>query len=60
MPVSSFFLFRGPGVLALDGDRDHGLADRDAATLSIRRDGPWVIDVRAAMRLAVREGMMRQ
>ena len=60
IPLDTPVLFRGPGVLALDGDRDHGLADRDAATLSIRRDGPWVIDVRAAMRLAVREGMMRQ
>ena len=58
IPLDTPVLFRGPGVLALDGDRDHRLGKSDAATLRIRRDGPWVIDVPAAMRLAVREGMM--
>ena len=58
IPLDTPVLFRGHGVLALDGDRDYELGGRDTATLSIRRDGPWVIDVRAAMRLAVREGMM--
>ncbi len=60
IPFATPVLFPGPGVLALDGDRDHRLGRRDAATLQIRRDGPWVVDVPAAMRLAVREGMMRQ
>ena len=60
IPLDTPVLFRGQGVLALDGDRDYGLGPRDAATLSIRRDGPWVIDVGSAMRLAVRAGMMDQ
>ena len=60
IPFDTPVLFPGPGVLALDGDRDHRLGNHDAATLQIRRDGPWVIDVPAAMRLAVREGMMHQ
>ena len=60
IPLDTPVLFRGQGVLALDGDRDYGLGPRDAATLCIRRDGPWVIDVGSAMRLAVRAGMMAQ
>ena len=60
IPFDTPVLFPGPGVLALDGDREHRLGKHDAATLQIRRDGPWVVDVPAAMRLAVREGMMHQ
>ena len=60
IPLDTPVLFPGAGVLALDGDRDHRLGKHDATTLRILRDGPWVIDVPAAMRLAVREGMMHQ
>ncbi len=50
--------FRGPGVVALDGDREHKLRDEEHAWVSIRRDGPFVIDVEAAMRWAVAQGIM--
>ena len=50
--------FRGKGVLALDGDRDHRLEVNESAVVEIRRDGPPIIDVRAAMRHAVAEGMI--
>lgn len=50
--------FRGPGVLALDGDRDHRVADQRGLTVSIRRDGPFVIDIDAAMRAAVGRGII--
>jgi hypothetical protein len=49
----------GPGVLALDGDRDHKLLDGHALTLEVRRDGPWIVDLAAAMRWAVAQGMIR-
>lgn len=51
--------FTGPGVLALDGDRDHKLLDGHSLSVEIRRDGPWVIDVDAAMHWAVAQGMIR-
>ena len=38
----------GPGVLSFDGERDLVLDD-GGATLTIRSDGPWVIDVAAAL-----------
>ena len=50
--------FRGPGVLALDGDRDHKLGPEHGLSVEIRRDGPWVIDIEAAMRWAVAQGMI--
>ena len=51
--------FSGPGVLALDGDRDHKLGSAHALHVEIRRDGPLVVDVEATMRLAAREGLVR-
>lgn len=50
--------FAGPGVLALDGDRDHKLLDSMALAVEIRRDGPWIIDIEAAMRWVAAQGMM--
>lgn len=50
---------QGPGVLALDGDRDHKLLDHHALHVEIRRDGPWLLELPAAMRWAVARGIMR-
>jgi hypothetical protein len=51
-------IFEGPGVVALDGDRDLKLLDGEQMRVSIRRDGPFVIDIEAAMRWAVSQGIM--
>lgn len=50
---------RGPGVLALDGDRDHKLLEDQALNVEILRDGPWMLDLEGAMRWAVAQGMIR-
>jgi len=50
--------FRGPGVLALDGDRDIRIREGETATVTLQRDGPAVIDIEAAMRWVVAQGMM--
>jgi hypothetical protein len=50
--------FDGIGVLALDGDRDHPVGSSHHVTLTIRRDGPHVLDLRAAMHWAVAQGMI--
>jgi hypothetical protein len=42
----------GPGVLALDGDREWQLAAGQGATVTLRRDGPRVIDVERALTLS--------
>ena len=50
---------RGPGVLALDGERERVLKAGQAATLRVERDGPWVIDVPATLARAAAAGLYR-
>jgi hypothetical protein len=42
----------GPGVLALDGERQHVLEPGQRATVVVRRSGPRVVDVACALALA--------
>ena len=49
--------FEGEGILALDGDREHRLANKRSVSMSIRRDGPWVYDVGAAPFAVKPEGL---
>lgn len=58
IPFNKLMIFHGPGVLALDGDRDHTLAQGETAEVTVRRDGPRILDVEGIMRWAVRAGMM--
>ena len=39
----------GPGTLALDGEREWSLGPGSRATMTVRRDGPRVIDVERAL-----------
>jgi hypothetical protein len=50
---------QGPGVIALDGDRDHKLLPGEVAQVHVQRDGPRVLDVDGAMRWVASQGMMR-
>jgi hypothetical protein len=50
--------FCGPGVIALDGDREHSLQVGEQASVTLRRDGPRILDVEGIMRWAVGAGMM--
>ena len=45
---------RGPGVLALDGEREIVLGAGERATITVNPDGPHVIDVDAAVAAAQR------
>jgi predicted polyphosphate/ATP-dependent NAD kinase len=49
----------GPGVLAFDGERDRVLKSGQSARLTVRRDGPWVIDVARTLALAAACGAFR-
>ena len=46
----------GDHVLAFDGEREHRLPASTTATARLTRDGPRVIDVEGAMRLAAQRG----
>lgn len=49
----------GPGMLALDGERERRLRRGMVARLSVRRDGPRVVDVPLVMKLAACRGLFR-
>jgi len=49
----------GPGVLAFDGERERVLRSGQRARLSIRRDGPWVINAGATLACAAQRGVFR-
>lgn len=47
---------RGPAVFAVDGERAGMVSDGEWASMTIRRNGPRVIDIRRTFSLAVRSG----
>jgi len=49
----------GPGVLAFDGERERVLKRGQRARLTVRRDGPWVIDVAKTLAQAAASGAFR-
>jgi hypothetical protein len=49
----------GPGVLALDGERERRLTSGQRVRLAVRRDGPRLIDVAQTLRLAACRGLFR-
>ncbi len=51
---------QGPGTLAFDGERERTLKPGQQAELTIRRDGPYVVDVRAAMHRAAEIGAFKR
>lgn len=68
VPVSSYrpiaageaVVLEGSGVLAFDGERERRLRSGQPATIRVRRDGPWVIDIRKALTLAACRGLYRE
>lgn len=51
--------WHGPGVLAVDGEREHTVRDGETVTLTLRRDGPRVIDIDRIMSIAACRGLFR-
>lgn len=50
----------GPCVLAFDGERERVLDKGQRARLSVRRDGPWVIDATRALSEAASIGLFKR
>ncbi len=47
---------RGPAEFVVDGERGDRLADHEWGSMTLRRDGPRVVDIRRTFSLAVRRG----
>jgi len=59
LPGESVVL-EGPGVLALDGERERRLKAGQRAAVSVERDGPWLIDTEKALAVAACRGLYQQ
>jgi hypothetical protein len=44
MELGQTYIVKGPGILAFDGDRSIKLEASDHAEISVRQDGPWIIE----------------
>jgi len=49
--------FTGPGVLALDGERERSIGPGQRVTMRLSRTGPRVVDIEKAMKLAACGGL---
>ncbi len=56
MPLGEGCTWAGPGLVELDGDRRFALGEGERAHLTVRRDGPRVVDVTQALRLGAESG----
>jgi predicted polyphosphate/ATP-dependent NAD kinase len=45
-----------PSVLALDGEREVEVGEEDCISVHLTRDGPWLIDIKKALKEAVQKG----
>ena len=54
LPEGGCLRFAGPGVLAFDGERERVIREDDVVTVTVRTDGPLVIDVARALQCAVK------
>jgi hypothetical protein len=57
LPVGEPVEVEGPVLLAFDGERKRRLHEGERAVLTIRADGPRVVDVPAVMTAAARQGL---
>ena len=59
-PLDMSFSYSGPGVLALDGERERVIGPGQKLTFRISRQGPRVLNIDKAMKLAACRGLFRR
>jgi predicted polyphosphate/ATP-dependent NAD kinase len=59
LPDGEPVILEGPGMLALDGERERRLKPGQTAAVCVVRDGPWVIDVHKTLAAAACAGLYR-
>jgi predicted polyphosphate/ATP-dependent NAD kinase len=60
LPEGEAVVLEGPGMLALDGERERRLKSGQTASVRVVRDGPWVIDVHKTLAAAACAGLYRR
>ncbi len=55
-PGETITLSVARGTVAVDGEREHEVRDPQSIAITLNPNGPWVVDIDAAMRLGARGG----
>ncbi|HIG42363.1 MAG TPA: hypothetical protein EYQ14_17755 [Gammaproteobacteria bacterium] len=58
MEIGQTYQCQAPGILAFDGDRSIAVTEDDLVEITIRRDGPWIIDPAKIMLIAAQHGLL--
>ncbi len=58
LPLAEATVIHGPGIVAYDGDRERKLAEGESASLTVARNGPWVINPQRTLQLAAEKQLM--
>jgi hypothetical protein len=59
-PLDVSFSYSGPGILALDGERERVIGPGQKLTFRISRQGPRVLNIDKAMKLAACRGLFKR
>jgi len=59
VPFDQTVELQGPGVLALDGERERVIQPEQKVRLRVSRSGPRVLDINIAMKTAASGGLLR-
>ena len=57
MELGQSYVFQEAGILAYDGDRTLEVDAKDTVEVSVRRDGPWIIEPRYVLEVAAQHGL---
>ncbi|MBQ0719179.1 MAG: NAD(+)/NADH kinase [Gammaproteobacteria bacterium] len=58
LPLNEATKVHGPGIIAYDGDRERRLGEEQSATITVERNGPWVINPQRTLQLAAERQLM--
>ena len=59
MTLGQTYLVDGPGILAFDGDRSIQISATDRVEVSVRQDGPWIIEPARILEVAAQHNLLK-
>lgn len=60
MELGQTYKIKGPGILAFDGDRSIEISESDLAEVSVRQDGPWIIEPAKILATAAEHDLLKR
>jgi len=60
MELGQTYLVKGNGILAFDGDRSIRISETDRVEISVRQDGPWIIEPARILEIAAEHDLLKR